>query len=317
MTRLDAWQQRTLACAVLIALLALIVFAPSPGHTALMSRVHDYGHVIIFTVITLAIVMLGRRNARFRGWSATAQYGCAFAIAVSFGFITELLQTFTGRDASWSDLRNDVCGAAGALLLLAMFEQRLRGASLRCFSVGAAASLLFLPLLPVLQTFADTVERARQMPVLLQPDGAYFLAPMRSQLRVVELPAAWQRTAGERAIEVHFDAGPWPGFDLYEPEPDWRRYRQLHVDVTNPADVAVPLSLIVQDRQHKRVYEDRSNTEVQVPAATRMTLRIPLAHIESGPRQRRLSMDQIDAVLMIRTDDTPVTHIYVSKIWLD
>src|SRR5688572_13467347 len=94
------------------ALLALVQFAILPAQPKILSVLNNFAHGPVFGA--LAIVLLGWLRPRFipSPWSA---YAGAFVLAVAAGGALEVLQIFTRRDASLTDVITNALGAGCGL----------------------------------------------------------------------------------------------------------------------------------------------------------------------------------------------------------
>jgi hypothetical protein len=102
------------------------------------------------------------------------------------------------------------------------------------------------------------------------------------------------------ALEVKFGAQEFPGVSFHEPVPDWRRYRILAIDVENPGDAPLRLTVRVHDRFHNRMYNDRFNRNFDLAANERRILRILVEDIRHGPRDRLMDMAHISDITLFK-----------------
>lgn len=314
-------KSRNLVAVVLIGiLLAAVVFAPVPRRTLGIATLHDFAHAPIFGCIALLVLVAFGSQATPGRLPPWMQYLGAFCIAIGLGALTEVAQIPAGRDASWMDLRSDALGAAGFLGLYAAFDSRLRRAAIRAIGALVAVSLLAIHSMPLAVAANAYLHRERAFPVLadfMQRIDTYFIVPQWAALDLERLPQQWAKQPGERAMRVTFAAGPWPGVDFCEPEPDWSGYRTLALDVTNPAGTDLVLGLRVHDVHHDQRYDDRFNRILRVPPLTRTVLRIPMADIQSGPQARTMDLQRIAGYLLFRSSESKVGQMYVGKVWLE
>lgn len=314
-------KRKIIAAVTLIGiLLVVVVFAPVPGHTQGIRTLHDFAHAPIFGCVALLTLFALRSHGSLGGMPPWLQYLGAFCIAVTLGALTEIAQIPVGRDASWTDLRSDVLGAAGFLGLYALFDTRLHRAATRVIGAVAGVSLLAVHSMPLVVAADAYLHRDQVFPVLAdftQRIDTYFIAPQWAEVGLKPLPQQWAKQSGELAMRVTFAAGPWPGVDFSEPAPDWSGYRTLAIDITNPASTELVLGFRVHDVHHDQRYADRFNRTLHVPPLTRIVLRIPVADIKSGPQARSMDLQRIAGFLLFRLSESQVGQMYVGRVWLE
>ncbi len=113
---------------------------------------------------------------------------------------------------------------------------------------------------------------------------------------------------GVQSARIAIDVlGAYPGTRFYLADQDWRGYRELAFDVYNPAD-AFELSLRVDDNLPAPRHDDRYNGALRMePGWNRV--RVPLAEIEHGARNRPLNMDKIRRLIFF-IDHPPKARVF-------
>jgi hypothetical protein len=310
---------RPLAVAVIGILLVAVVFTPVPGHTLALETLQDFAHGPIFGCVALLVLLLIRDHARLAAAPVWVQYLLAFAATVVLGGLSELAQIPIARDASWFDLRSDAVGAAAFLGIFAALDRRLhKVVRPACVLIGVA--LLAIHATPLATATTEYLRRDREFPVLLdftQQLDSYFLVPQWAHLDLHSMPPRWAQRPGESTLRVRFDTGPWPGIDFTEPGPDWREYRDLALDITNPTDSELLVVLRVHDVHHNFQYADRFNRTLRVPAQTRSVLRVPIADIQSAPAGRPMDLTQIADFMLFRASEVTTAEMWISRAWLE
>ena len=119
------------------------------------------------------------------------------------------------------------------------------------------------------------------------------------------------------ALEVEFGAQEFPGVAFHEPVPDWRRYKILAIDVENPGDAQLKLSVRVHDRLHNRMYHDRFNRNFELAPKERRNLRILVEDIRHGPRERLMDMAHISDITLFRGGNKGSRHLRVYSLRLE
>lgn len=310
---------RLIAGGSAVILLAAVVFVPVPGRGQWLKVLQDFGHAPAFGCIALATLFWVRTSRTRANASAWSQYFIAFAVAVTLGGLTELAQFVVKRDPSWYDLRSDVMGAAAFLGLAAAFDSRLRHFT----KIGGM--LLAVVLLVVHSLPAITMGRAYERREAIFPALAgfadrrdvYFLKPQWSTIEIAALPPVYASSKGEMGLHVTLLGGDWPGVDFYEPAPDWRGFRTLSMDIVNPTDQPLHLTIRIHDTHHNNEFTDRFNRKFEVAPHARSTVRLPVIDIESAPQSRRMDLQQMADFLIFRGPDATATEFYVVSVRLE
>ncbi len=303
--------------AFIALLLAAVVFSPGgPSGTVWASRLHDFAHGPIFGCVAIAVLWALRRDQASR-WR---DYALAFAVAAVLGVATEWLQAFTGRDPSYSDVRSDLLGALSFLALHAAYEQRNASRSLCLLMASLGVVGLAVIAAPITRAGYEYARRAAQFPVLADFSirfDRYFIWSRLTRTTYEALPAALQRTPGERAMHVGFGVQREAGVDLHEPIADWSAFEHLLIDVANPTDAPLDLVVRVHDRAHNYEFADRYNERFVLRPHTREVLRIPLARIAAAPQGRAMDLREVSGLILFRAQPVGARWMYVSRIWLE
>lgn len=309
-----------------VALLLLVVTARTFEHSDFWHAVQKAAHP--FTFAAVALLLRGLLAERVPpGAMGTA---IVFAVTVLLGGLTELAQFLTDRDPAFIDVGRDALGAAAALAgagawaarrsaperhrsrtraRSARYGRALRFALGTAFAVAAAA----LVLAPVAISGAAYVVRDRSFPVLVRfggPLDAYFV---RSQA-VAEVVAVDGAGAG---LSISLGRTPNLGVEILEPAPDWRGYGAFAVDVANPGDRDLHLTLRIEDAEHDRTFEDRFNRDFVVQARSRQVVRFPLADVERAPQRRAMRLDRIARIVLFRSDAAVPQGMVLNRMWLE
>jgi hypothetical protein len=125
------------------------------------------------------------------------------------------------------------------------------------------------------------------------------------------------RAVVDDALEVKFGAQEFPGVSFHEPVPDWRLYKVLSIDVENPGDAPLQLSVRVHDRFHNRMYNDRFNRNFELAPKERRTLRIPTEDIHHGPRDRLMDMAHISDITLFRRKSAGSDKLRIYSVRLE
>ncbi len=134
-----------------MGLLLLLMLTPLGAQGERGRALIDGCHGPVFAVLCWAI---GRRWTASLGRSPWLQATAAWCAAVLFGALVECAQMFTGRTASWDDLRANMLGALAGAAILLLSTARTR--SLRVALLATSVAALALALYPTVRVFAHS-----------------------------------------------------------------------------------------------------------------------------------------------------------------
>lgn len=310
------------ALAAVAALLSLLLFVSVPGQGHWHDVTLDATHGPIFAVVAVLLVWMHPLDARSDGRAHVN----AFFVAVGLGILVEILQTLARRPGSPFDVMTDAAGAAAGLGLWALVERRRSGEAARkavggsWWPLAIALTGITLVAWPPLQAARAYAARSSAFPTLAEfrssPDLAFVTADGRD-VGIVDLPAPWAGQLGERALRLGFDARHAPAVQIVEPNPDWRGYSVIGVDLTNAADAEVRLTLRIHDATHDWSHEDRLNLPVVLAPRTRTTVRVALSQVQAAPASRQMDLGRIANVMLFGRPAERPGEIYVSRLWLE
>jgi hypothetical protein len=222
------------------------------------------------------------------------------------------------------DVLNDLVGATAFVSAFASFELRYIARKRARIARSALAFVAIACLIFLLHPAAVAARaywfRESVFPVIADFNvriDDFFLSAGWSVYEPITLPAHLAKVPNERALELRFVRGGYPGLDFVEPHADWRGYRFLLLDIANPTNEKLAFVLRVHDRQFSGKREDRFNRTLQVAPHARATLRVPLSDIESGVANRKLDMQRIAAITLIRRRGSRADRMDVQRVWLE
>jgi hypothetical protein len=285
---------RTLAALIFLALF----LAPLPGIAGpLWRELENAAHVVMFAALTPLLALWLRRVRPLASRSDVVIMVCAWGLAALLGLVIEILQSLSGRDASWGDLRADALGAAAGLLALTAWQQRKHRRRTGWLAAAASLALLVSGCWPLWQQLLTQLEARRAMPVLLG-----HTTP-RALLNIEQRSATIQRISPHWRIQFQ-DGLPWPGITFAGWPRDWRRYQALVLDLQNPDNNAVEIGLVVRDAGDTNSYDNRFNTAFLLAAHAHRVITLPLSEVARTPGGRQLDLGAVRSVSIFRTQGT-------------
>lgn len=321
-TTMSNAQRIILDVAIVLGLVAVALFAPHPRNLAIWTAIYDAGHAPLFGCI--ALVVLRIVSHRTRGLAA---YGVAFAVSVAIGALLEAVQFVGPRDADPLDFLRDVVGAASFLMLARAFERARRapGPATRgptLLAVGAV--LLWMAVaLPVVRVAVAMLQRDAAFPLLHDFESSWgrrFASLNDAELQLTTPPESWPREASalrEASVaRIDFKPSTYSGLTLGEPASDWSGYEYLAFETYSELDSTLTLIVRIDDLHAEQNYHDRFNRGIPIhPGLSRV--RIPLADVQAGPRDRALDLSQVRlVVLFVHRPEAPFS-LYVDAIRLE
>jgi hypothetical protein len=313
---------RSLAIAALgSALLGLVIFFGLPGLTAWQRVLPDFAHGPVFATLAVLVALALRQRWPAGRRPGLAHYALALLITLALGVFTEFAQNWYNPDRlpSAGDVGRDLLGGIVGLSLLALRDRRLFGGS-RAWPAVLGATAAVVLIVPPLQVAAAYALRAVSFPELVQFRSSldlYFLEARGSSIRRLRLPEPWAGGQSVSALAVKLERSKWPGVALLEPVPDWRGYDVLRLDLVNPGDRPLELTLRILDRTHDWRFEDRYNGRLWLPPRSRQDFRIPLEDIASAPDRRRMDLARIADLLLFQTGGAAGGEFYLVRIALE
>jgi hypothetical protein len=320
-------------------ILLTLVFGELPGQERYSAVLQDGCHAPAFATLSLISLTLLARRVRYGERNPVQQtratdrsvltHAAATVVTMALlGAATEVLQGLLGGDAEVDDAICDVVGSIAASSFWVYMHLRARadtGARIgRSVAILACAATIGYWIAPMVRCADAYWNRYAQFPVLAQfrsQRDLYFITSSAGEMQIVPvaLRASSDNTGGDTpstALRAVLDHDRWPGITLSEPISDWRRYRMLALDLSNPGESAMSLRLRINDRAHDGEFDDRFNSDVSLPPRGRTTIRIPLEGVASSPRSRRMDMSQIAEVALFRDGSAPGQVVLLHRIWL-
>ena len=224
---------------------------------------------------------------------------------VLFGISMEAMQYFVGRTATVHDA---VANSLGILAALIWYSSRRYHGTVARFMMLAALVTLTVAWYPPFTIFKDVWAVHRDFPLLAsfesspEIDRWYFREC--SGVRVAE-----NATDGDYALEIQYQATPYPGATLVELHQDWSQIRSLEIDVIVKSAEAVTFEMKVIDAtiNDTQDYEDLFKRQWMLESG-KHHLSVTRQEIVDGPPDRKTELSRIRYVDLIVVDpDQPVT----------
>jgi VanZ family protein len=306
-------RRAALLATLVVGLSALALVVKFPAQPLIFVELNNAAHAPVFGALAIVWLQILSRYSAFGRWQ---RYIAAFALSVAIGGLIELIQPAFDRGSESLDLVTDALGAVAGLALIAAVE--LRKKVLLLIAVAALAPVVW----PIIQYAIAYEIRAREFPTLLGNDSLaerYFIHTREIELSRVPLPPRWRQQDDSLSLRIRVRGSLYPGIAHREPEPDWRPYSRLMLDVTNPDALPLTLTMRVHDRAHKHHVADRFQRTFTVTAFERQVISFPLAEIAAGPIDRDLDLSCIAGVIVGNgaQSDQVGREYYLTRLWLE
>ena len=300
--------RRLIFLCVFVVVAAALLFVPLPVPPTYAGRtIENAGHVPLFLLATIAVLVVLRHDFRVEG---ARLYALSGLIGIGAGLLSEIVQRPLRRDASWEDVFTDAVGVVCALALFALFDRRGGvGRATRIAALFVALACIVMYLEPLVSMTRAYLHRDGQFPVLANFSSStelYWVVGFGVNRDIVR-----------GALDVDFDAEPFPGVSFHEPVPDWRTFKTLLIDVENPEVEPLNLGVRVHDRRHGKMFTDRFNRRFELAPTERRTLAIELEDIRRGPRERLMDMGHISDITLFRGSKTGSRRVRIYSLRLE
>ena len=304
-------------------LLWLLAAGRPPRVTRIWAEAYDLGHIPLFGVTAILLLIASRNLFASRNWRPASHYLLVIAITASISLVSEWLQRYVPtRDAEVSDALNNLLGAVCFLALVAAWRRDLGITSTetrRRLVVAGSVLALMAALSPLAVLAWHYGMRAAAFPVIADFDSPWqqpFLSSPRADMDSVPAPQGWTEKAGEQVSVMRFRPAPWPGVIISEPYPDWREYKALRFDVYSELDRPVPIVLHISDLLHNDEHKDRFNRIFTVnPGLNAYTVSIKA--VRAAPAGREMDLSQITRMVVFTRPPQEPFEVYLSDIWLE
>jgi len=301
-----------LALALLVSPLLLIggVGEASPRS---LSMAWDFGHTILFALLTLGILGAIFQRAKASWGLLWATIGVAVALAIAI----EWVQGFVGRERSWTDVALSLAGVALALPFTPQAKVRFPQQSLALLRLVIGVAVILPIIIPIARYIADERAMSRGFPVLSD-----FATRIQATRWEVTAAAEWlPGEPGEHTGALAIAAAPnrTTSWRLAYFEPDWRGFTQLamRLQLEGPPVVA---RCILNDLLHDQTlpHEDSDHFEVTVPLSPGwQTIRIDLVQAQASLRTRTMNLGEMNGLRCFVRNEAAEIRVLIDDVRLE
>lgn len=291
--------------------IAPLFFMGGPGWSdgPLFKSAWNLGHILFFALLTLAV-------QPWKIWTGWRLWGICTLAVLLLGTGIELLQYGTNRQVDWQDVLRNQVGLWAVLAArplashtgesrLATWSMRLIVALLLTIQVGATASV-------AIQQY-----RVGQLLPALYDFGHSDPSPFWDGV-ITPVPDKTADTQ-ERGLRISLSTARYSGVSLHNFPSDWRRYDHFIIDLYNPQDHPLQMTLRINDMEHdlgNNDYHDRFNTRLTLaPGANRFEL--DLNNIRTAPEGRSMNMKAVRRLILFTVGLSEPKTLFLRDIRLE
>lgn len=318
--------RRSVILSVLVLIVGVYVLdgVNLPAQSRLWREFTNAGHAPLFGVLSIAVLVLSRTWITRLKLPIHHYYLSATATSVT-GFLTEVVQYFTPRDASALDMVYNLIGIFSFLLIAASFDKNLWAVPLfRVSRSRAVVRLLAVILFSTAFISFGTIAMAHahrkvQFPVILDFESwldKSFLETSFARVDFVSPPEEWASNMSSRVAKWTITPNRLSTVTIQYPNPIWTGYNNLYLEIFSTLAQPMPITLRVNDVQHNFELTDRFNTTIEIqPGANPVT--IPLSQIESAPQGRKMDMSSIANIILFTSVTAKGQTLFIDNIQLE
>jgi VanZ family protein len=296
-----------------VIVLTILLFVGNIDHNGsrILKQLWQCGHFVLFA----GFVFILCQHPRLKKMSLLKLLiGIGF-ISLGFGLLTELLQTFVGRQFEVTDLINDLLGGYAGLLFSRLNKNQ---------SIKTNLSLLFAVVILTAIGFRDLAIAAideynsnQSFPTLSDFEAPFELQRWQNYDSSITINHEFVRT-GKQSMQIDFYPSRYPTINFHHFRRDWRHFKNLKFSVYNPSQKNQTLILKVFDVIHPRsnyAHNDRFNTSLLIKPGWN-DFEQPLAAINQAPKDRKMEMQAILRLSLFMVDVKKTTTLYLDDLKL-
>ncbi len=236
----------------------------------------------------------------------TARLMILAMLLMMMGVVCEVMQGFVGRLPSVSDVLANASGlCAGVFWCLSRKRNDHSG---RIGLSLMAAGLLIGPGWSPIFELHDCYLQHQEFPRLASFERTAELHIWAGHEATIESSTAWA-THGSTSLRVQGMAGVrYSGANFYEPVADWHEFTKLKLDLFNPGDKPITLSITICDTMHASsgwAAADRFFKAIELPPGVHVPVSVELAEVQSAPATRPMDLSRIASLnlFIVRPDE--------------
>ncbi len=308
-----------------IALMCVVAFGlvfPFPFEGRLSGEIFDLAHAPVFCFALLCLI--GFCDPAAIGLPSRyptilpMKLGRVIAITIALmlaGIVGEYAQKFAGRNASWGDV---VANSTGMLAALAWVASRTQtGFRRRCLVVAAVVMIVAISMNPLRNAW-DCIQQIRSFPMLSSLERTRELGSWASYGANFERSTNWA-SDGKYSLKAALPPGEYPGVALVWFKHDWRDYSRLKLELMNPSDEPLLVTLKLFDKYHTMTgfqHNDRFHRDYLLEPGVTVPVDIDLAEVESAPASRKMILKWMWSIEIFSSNVKQTRFLHVDHLRL-
>lgn len=294
---------------LLLAAVLVLLLVPVPRASREFHAICDLGHAPLFGLLAALLYRWCRPRLPKQDWLAA---GLVWGFVSGMGLAAEVLQTVSGRHASWSDVVANMLGAAACLVWAMTF--RSQRWSIRIAGVLIAGGCLAIASWEPALVLADAVRQRREMPLIGSFEHHRELRRWHWQYSRIGRSQAWA-SHGNYSLQVDLLPGKYQGVALYWPVEDWSVYQALEFDLFLDSDAPLPMIAKIEDVETNGDVNDRFNKRILLkPGPNRV--HINLWEVAIAPKRRMLDLAHIKRLKLFTSKLSESRRLYLDNVRL-
>ncbi len=232
------------------------------------------------------------------------------------GAACELIQKFVDRQPSLIDVAANTSGLLAGLLFCLTLRNLKKTA--RWFAMVGVAALIILPSINPVMELVECYLKWSEFPLLASFERSRELVVWNPRNSIINMDSTW-KTHGHYSLKIEAKKLTYPGAALIWQGIDWSQYSALELDLYNPQDEPLVVSINIADSQHPATgYDptDRFSTHITLPAKTASQISIDLHDVEVAPISRKMDMTQIFSINIFMIEPKQLESLHVDNIRL-
>ena len=122
-------------------------------------------------------------------------------------------------------------------------------------------------------------------------------------------------THGNKSLRLELYPADYPGIAFQLPTHNWSRYESLSLDIFNPANESLSITMRIDDAKDYPDYEDRYNQSFPIQPGLNH-LRIPLASMITSGTKRSINLNNIQRCLIFMVQPHKKRILYIDHVHL-
>ncbi len=296
--------------ATLLLLMFPLFFYFGPGsHPARSLRlIWNLGHIGFFALFTYCLHFYWKGLQQRHYFS---QLVIVLLIVLIVGIVIELAQGLAvNREMDIMDLVKNLIGSLLGLFFIRSWRNQLNS-RLKWSSKALLLLILLWQLYPLSQALLDEHRASQQFPLLADFEHALELQRWSAGEQNANLA-----TLGQFSLKVSLaENEQYPGVSFDYFPADWREYNYLLMDIFNPHQTMLQLTVRINDRQHNQRFGDRFNRSINLSKGWNQ-VSIDIDDIVQAPSGRLMDLQEISKIMLFSVKQKKNRELYLDNIRL-